>query len=108
MRIIAVITIKAGGIMWTGDFIIIPRQISRRLPVMLYSCHACGPTRLLIMRMVFDIREAGPVWIEICDMQGIVVASRLLNGNKEVPVNHLHEGLYLYIINGKNRISGRS
>ena len=57
--------------------------------------------------VVFDIREAGPVWIEIYDMQGRVVASRQLNGNKEVPVNHLHEGLYLYVINGKNRISGK-
>ncbi len=57
--------------------------------------------------VVFDIPEAGPVWIEIRDMQGRVVASLQLNGNKEVSVQHLREGLYLYVINGRNRISGK-
>jgi Secretion system C-terminal sorting domain len=57
--------------------------------------------------VVIEIREAGPVWIEICDMQGRIVASQQLNGNKEVPVHNLCEGIYLYVIHGRNRISGK-
>jgi hypothetical protein len=57
--------------------------------------------------LVIDLRDNGPVWFEIYDMQGRKVASQRLNGNTRIPLHHLDNGVYLYVIYGRDRISGK-
>jgi hypothetical protein len=46
--------------------------------------------------------------MELYDMQGKKVLTRQLNrGNSHVPVHHLKDGVYLYVIYGRERMSGK-
>lgn len=57
--------------------------------------------------IAIDLHDDGPVWFEIYDIQGRKVASQRLNRNTRIPVFHLDNGVYLYVIYGRDRISGK-
>lgn len=58
--------------------------------------------------LIFDIDESGAVKVVIYDMQGRKVLARQLDNSKpQVPVSHLNNGIYLYVIYGSKMYSGK-